>query len=218
MLPDAGVTTTLAEAGSGDRAAANTNTRAEDPPVWHKFTSMAAALTGGSALADGAPDGGFGDNPDNKYVYAHLSQGFGQVVAFTAKAPTFPLTYDGQRRMGTGQLRYWSFCTNAQTTQVYACRQDDQVPVGKDGLYTVVVSTKAARPANATTACGVAWIPSGPLSQSILILRNMLPDPSFAEAIQRAKPGTEAATMGVYYPRGKYFATTADFERRGCPA
>jgi hypothetical protein len=44
----------------------------------------------------------------------------------------------------------------------------------------------------------------------------MLPDPGFAQAIQRAQPGTEAATLGEYYPRGTYFTTKADYERTGC--
>jgi hypothetical protein len=118
--------------------------------------------------------------------------------------------------MGTGQLRYWSFCTNAPTTQVYACHNDDQIPTDAHGDYTVVISTAAARPGNATTRCGIAWIPAGPLSQSVVLLRNMLPDPSFAQAIQNAQPGTEQQTMGAYYPRGTYYATPADFERLGC--
>jgi hypothetical protein len=217
LLPDTGANSTVANSGSGEPSALpSAGLRGEDPPVWHKFTNTASALSGESQLADGLPDGGFGDNPDNKYVYSYFSQSFGQVLAFTAKAPTFPTTYDGQPRMGTGQLRYWSFCTNGQGTQVYACRQDDQIPTDNHGNYTIATSTTAARPKNATEACGVAWIPAGPLPQSILILRNMLPDPSFAEAIQNAKPGAEADTMGAYYPRGRYYATTADFERQGC--
>lgn len=229
-LPDNGAGTTLANAGAAvpwpaPVGATDAGLLGTDPPVWHRFTNTPSSVitlnTGNAALAAVADDtftsGGLGDNPDNKYVYTAFEQEFGQVLAFTAKAPSTPATYDGQPRMGTGQLRYWSFCTNAQTTMVYACKQDDQVPTTSRGEYTIVVSTAAARPRNATDACGVAWLPVGAVPQSILILRNMLPDPSFAQAIQRAEPGKEAATMGAHYPVGRYYATTADFERTGCP-
>jgi hypothetical protein len=225
MLPDLGLIPALANAGQGSQVGPRIPLGGTDPPVWHKFTNTVsgvlntAGLTSLSPTTDKLlPPGGFADNPDNKYMTATFSQGFGQVLAFRAKAPSFPQTYQGEPTMGTGQLRYWSFCTNNQATMVYACRQDDQVPVDANGDYTVVVSTAAARPRNATESCGVAWLPAGPFPQSIVILRNMLPDPSFAEAIQNAKPGTEAQTLGDYYPRGTYYPTTADFERLGCPA
>jgi len=239
-VPDLGQVATLANAGTGEELP-NTGLGGTDPPVWHKYTNLVSGAilaatdqqaTGGAPTAvtnqtDSAlPPGGFYENPDNKYVTSTFSRGLGQVLAFRAKAPTFPQTRDGEKRMGwmdagswmTGQVRYWSFCTNAQTTAYYGCVQDDQVPVDADGDYTIVVSTASARPRNATDQCGVAWVPAGPGPQSLLIMRNMLPDPSFAEAIQNAKPGTEQQTMGVYYPRGKYYASTADFEALGCPA
>jgi hypothetical protein len=100
----------------------------------------------------------------------------------------------------------------------YDCVRDDHVPLDSQGDYTIVVSTAANRPANATAACGVAWLPAGPLPQTVLILRNMLPAPGFSAAVQHAAPGTERATMGPYYPVGRYYASVADFERRGCPA
>jgi hypothetical protein len=224
MVPDLGLNATLANSGSGSPQGVNTKLGGTDPPIWHKFTNAVTSVvmvnTNNPALGQQTdkllPPGGFGDNPDNKYVYSTFTQDFGQVLALRAKAPTYPSTYDGEARMGTGQLRYWSFCTNTQATQVYACRQDDQIPTDKSGYYTIVVSTAAARPRNATSACGVAWVPAGPVPQSILILRNMLPAAGFSHAIQNAQLGTEEQTMGDYYPRGRYYATTADFERLGC--
>jgi len=214
--PDTGLTSILANSGTGAQLPAGTNVRATNPPAWHKFTSLGSALTGDSSL--GGPEGGFGDNPDNKYVFTFFSQDFGQVLLLRAKAPSFPHTDAGEPVMGSGQVRYWSFCTNSQATNFYACRQDEQVQTDQAGNFAVVVSTAAARPRNATGACGFTWLPSGPLNTSVLILRNMLPDPTFREAIQNTQPGTEAKVMGPYYPDGKYYATTADFERLGCPA
>jgi hypothetical protein len=40
----------------------------------------------------------------------------------------------------------------------------------------------------------------------------MLPDPT----IQKATAGTEAQTLGAYFPSAAYM-TAADFEKQGCP-
>lgn len=214
--PATGLTALLAGAGSGQPSPIPVAVRGENPPVFRKFTGMARAVGGDAVPPEAGGGGGFADNPDNKYISATFSPSFGQVLELRAKAPTAPSTNRGQAVMGTGQLRYWSFCTNSSATSYFACRQDDQVALDNHGYYTIVVSTAAARPRNATLECGVTWLPTGPLTTSVMILRNMLPAPSFAQAIQRVEPGAEEAMMGDYYPRGKYYATTADFEREGC--
>jgi hypothetical protein len=231
-LPNLGLTQTIANAGPGSPSPVTTGLSTTNPPVWHKFTNAGTSVVTGatdnqvtgtslypllSTATDSLlPSGGFAENVDNKYIYSFFGVEFGQVLVLHARAPTFPATRDGEAVMGTGQVRYWSLCTNSQTTAFYACRQDDQVPIDAQGYYTIAISSAAARPLNATEACGVAWLPSGPAPQSALIMRNMLPDPSFAQAIQNAQPGKEAQAMGAYYPTGHYYATTADFERTGC--
>ncbi|MDF1703901.1 MAG: hypothetical protein P1U38_03945 [Aeromicrobium sp.] len=205
---------------------------AQNPPRWRKFTNLASAEVG--FLLDNAvtgttllplvhrltdqilPPGGFFENPDNTYIAANMDQSFGDVLVLRAKAPTTPHTTAGQSTMGAGQLRYWSMCVeNAQTTQVYGCAFDEQVPVDADGYYTIVVSSPSKRPANATPSCGVAWLPAGPLQQSLLLLRHMLPDPGFDAAIQHLDADQEQERMGEYYPDGTY-QSTSDFEAGGC--
>jgi len=45
----------------------------------------------------------------------------------------------------------------------------------------------------------------------------MLPDPSFAHAIQNVPaPGAERDVMGDYYPRGQYLAGPEEFKVKGC--
>jgi hypothetical protein len=45
----------------------------------------------------------------------------------------------------------------------------------------------------------------------------MLPDPSFAQAIQRVpEQGKERAVMGQYFPRSRYYADKGAFEKLGC--
>jgi hypothetical protein len=43
----------------------------------------------------------------------------------------------------------------------------------------------------------------------------MLPDPAFAQAVQRAEPDHEVDTMGDYLPVSQYFADAAAYERSG---
>jgi hypothetical protein len=40
----------------------------------------------------------------------------------------------------------------------------------------------------------------------------MLPDPTFAQAIQNATQGTEQSTLGPYYPQGYYFDHASSFD------
>src|SRR5438270_5294425 len=162
--------------------------------------------------------GGFLDNPDNAYVYAPMSRGYGSVVVVHGKLPTFANTYPAAPTMPTGtQLRYWSMCSyELATERYYGCVTDDQVAPDANGDFTIVLSDPSNRPANATTACGVNWLPFGPAPESVAIMRNMLPDPTFTNAIQFAGYGTEARDMGAYYPAGQY-TTKSAFEARGCP-
>jgi hypothetical protein len=40
-----------------------------------------------------------------------------------------------------------------------------------------------------------------------MIYRQMLPDPSFKQAIQNVSYGSEQQQMGQYYPAGRYFSS-----------
>jgi hypothetical protein len=199
-------------------------------PVWRKFynlpTSVGYALTTpltgdliGNLLAPltmRTSQGGFADNPDNTYIATELSSSLGQVAVITARMPTFPPTYDGEPTMADGQLRYWSMCSEEfATTRYYGCVTDDEVPLGPDRTFTVMVSTADRRPANATTACGIAWLPAGPAPDTVMIERNMLPRASFTQSIQAARHGSERADLGPYYPQTRYL-TTRQAEALGC--
>ena len=140
----------------------------------------------------------------------------GHVAVITGRMPTFPRTYAGQHTMGTGQLRYWSMCSEEfASTRYYGCATDDEVPLGPGRRFTIMVSTAARRPANAVSACGVTWLPAGPAPDTIMIERNMLPGRSFNHSIQAARYGHERADLGAYYPTTRYL-TTAAAERLGC--
>jgi hypothetical protein len=232
-LTDTGLTQSIGALGwSGfpATAAGGDGLLAYRSPVWHRYvnapTSYATGVTDNPTLPPGTGTtvtgvtdqlpSGLGENADNKYIYAYLSQEYGQVVALRARMPTTPGTFDGEPLMGSGELRYWSMCTANRTTQSYACVADKDVRTDANGYYTVVVSPASARPANAVPACGVAWLPWGPDPKGIAYERNMLPAADFTHAVQNATPGTEEQALGDYYPRGTYYATPSAFEATGC--
>jgi hypothetical protein len=195
-------------------------------PTWRKFVNVASSVAIGVTgqpnvgpvdLDQAGGSGGFLSNLDNAYVSSFIDRSGGKVVVTRFQAPTFPDTRPPAARMPGGQLRYWSVCTNDPATQRFvACANDDRAVVAPDGFVTYVVSTPEQRPANATRQCYVNWLPWGPNSRGAMIYRNMLPDPSFAQSIQRAKVDHERDTMGEYFPRSLYLADRKAFEARGC--
>jgi hypothetical protein len=203
-----------------------------NPLRWRKYTNPVTAYS--AALLDNQltsseyqqaasefdatlPSGGFFENVDTAYLFAVADREFGQVLALRGQVPTTPQTTLGQPIMGNGQMRYWSLCAFSQASSVYGCADDSDIPAKNHHHFLVVLSTAAARPSNASAQCGVNWIPLGAATQTVLLLRNMLPAPSFRDAVQNATVGTEQQTLGPYYPIGSYYHTTADFEKLGCP-
>jgi hypothetical protein len=204
------------------------------PPVWRKFINLPRSFaesildnqyTDPARLAyEGSPgydlggSGGFLSNIHNAYLYTPIAKGNGQVLVTRLRAPTFPNTRPAPPRMPAGQLRYFSMCQNdSQSQRFIACATDDQTTLNADGFMNYVVSTPGQRPANARAQCGMTWIPWGPQAGGSLIYRNMLPDPSFARAIQRVPAqGKEKQVMGDYFPASRYYADKAAFEKIGC--
>jgi hypothetical protein len=161
-------------------------------------------------------EGGFLSNVHNSYVYTAVNRAYGEVSLTRLRAPDTPDTRGGTPRMPDAQLRYFSMCTNDFPSQRFiGCATDDRTAIGDDGFAEYVVSTAASRPAWATSDCGYTWLPFGPDSSSVLVLRHMLPRADFTQAIQRAKPGAERATMGDYLPQTRYLAAG---ERPACRA
>jgi hypothetical protein len=182
----------------------------------NEYTST--TLTPAIARLTSMLPGGLGENVDNKYVYAYLSSEWGKVLLLRGRMPTTPRTFDGTHvTTGGQQMRYWSMCTANRTTQTYGCVNDEDVQVGRDGYFTIAISTAANRPANATAACGISWLPWGLDPKGIAYMRNMLPDARFGHAVQDAAYGTEKQTLGAYYPAGTYYSTPRSFEQAlGC--
>lgn len=168
--------------------------------------------------------GAFYGNLDNSYLAALINRGYGQVLAFRMRAPSFADTRSGTPVMPAAQLRYFSVCENeVASTRYVSCLTDDEIKTVPDmtdpsaRYMTFVVSPPGQRPANATAACGVNWIPWGPARDGVIIYRHMLPSADFPQAIQQIpQQGEELQTMGDYHPRARYFADPASFEQLGC--
>lgn len=164
-------------------------------------------------------EGGFYPNLDNQYIRTILHRKLGKVFVLRAKAPTTPKTFNGDAKMGEGDLRYWSWCSNQgfANTRVNGCAYDEQIPVGPDGFYTLVVSRAADRPRNATPQCGITWLPmaddgdgAGEDDVTVLQVRHMLGLGDFKNAVQNVQShGSMERDMGAYYPRGRYMSTSA---------
>ena len=112
------------------------------------------------------------------------------------------------------------------------CASDAQTVVNAQGYYLYAISMPQDKPANATAANGVTWLPWATPRQSIggvppntAYLRTMLPAPGFDQAVQAVptpspdesaqQAAADAATaMGEYYPVGAV-CTVRQFEIRG---
>jgi hypothetical protein len=210
-------------------------------PFWQSAGYPRTFLAGGAACPD-TPALTQWPTKDNAYITAYVDRRFGptattghNVVVVTGKMPTTVPTYNHTPfYTGGKQMRYWGICSNESlyTTRVTVtdgCAYDQQIPTDANGNYKIVVSTPADRPSNATEKCGVKWInwgdgdgapaPYTRPTSSLLVIRNLLPDPSFAEAAQNIPapgfPAQVAATLGPYMPAISY-QSQAQFQTAGC--
>ncbi len=169
------------------------------------------------------PTRGFFGNIYNAYVETVINRKFGKVVVVRGRLPTTPKTYGGQKRLGAGQLRFYSLCsTEAVVTGVTRfCLNDEQIPTDRRGNFTVVVSRRADRPKTANAAHRIGWLQwsatgDGDQDRDFgrLVIRNLLPRPSFAQAIQRGRrAGDEKRVVGPYLPTLSYVKDGAAFDR-----
>jgi hypothetical protein len=212
---------------------------ARKEPRWEKYRTIPYSILGAFKTPEerakipfaGAMDAG-GD-AETQYMIVQLSRKFGPVFVTRGKLPSFPDTYAGAAGQGLmvmpeAQTQYFSMVSAeaAPSGQIVDGLIDMQIPVAKDGTYTIVYSRAGDRPANATPENGVAWIEWSPRGEGIdgpgnrtdfgmLMLRIMAPSADWAESPANVtKPGDEEKVMGAYYPRGEY-TTKEAFEALG---
>jgi len=174
-----------------------------------------------------------GGDPTTPYMVVYLSRMFGPVYVMRGKMPTFPHTHAGKDGKGLAimleaQTQWWSIvsCEAAPSGQIVDGLTDMQVPLDADRNDTIVVSSREARPENATLENGVVWLEWSPRGKGIddprnrpdfgmLMLRIMANNHSWEQSPEKmTKPGMEEGVMGPYLPRGGY-ADKATFEASG---
>ncbi|WP_287152452.1 hypothetical protein [Candidatus Solincola tengchongensis] len=114
----------------------------------------------------------------NNFLTRVMQMGSDKVLVITGKMPNIPKTRSGQATTQGGQARYLSFTVYGEAPDdayevgvMYANVCDEDI-VLKNGWYTIVFSTAANRPANATAANGVTWVNYGTsLSDASIFLR-----------------------------------------------
>jgi hypothetical protein len=183
---------------------------------------------------------GAGTNADTGYLVAEVTPpADGDVVVIRGKAPTAPKgSHPSPWPAPHIDTRYWSMCNNLATSSTplvvnklpggkvdYGCRNDTQTRLDDHGDYTYIVGTEAQR-ATIDSIPGATFLPfstSEPTTPHLLLLRDLLPGPSFAHAIQDVPPNenpTSAGTvMGPYYPKAT-ICPLATLARQGigaCP-
>lgn len=229
----------LVTAKGNDPALDPATAPAREVPRWEKYWSIPYSILGSFKTPEeqakipfaGATDAG-GDT-ETQYMIVHLSRKFGPVFVTRGKLPSFPDTYAGAAGQGLevmpeAQTQYFSIVSAeaAPSGQIVDGIIDMQIPVDKDGNYTIVYSRAEDRPVNATPENGVAWIEWSPRGEGVegpgnrtdfgmLMMRILAPSGNWAESPENVtKPGDEEKVMGAYYPKGEY-TTKEAFEALG---
>lgn len=139
---------------------------------------------------------GVGFNPHNGFMSAKVDRDYADTILVRGKMPTFTTQDDVTV---TPQVRYWSLCQNgANSTRVISCLADHDVPLDDEGYYTIVVGQTDGRPASLPEAFG--WMPYGPEKVGGLLVRELLADPDFEQAIVNSARATAAADRGPFMP------------------
>jgi hypothetical protein len=191
---------------------------AHNPPKWFiqlDRKSLIGMYTGKIDPSAPRSEGGFYPNLDNQYIRTILNRKHGKVLIIRGKAPTAPKTYSETSFTEETDVRYWSLCSNQSfvNTRVNDCLFDEEVPVDKNGFYTIAISRVEDRPRNAVNECGIAWLPmaddgDGMFDEDVTIIqfRHLLPSDNFEHSIQKVERQDQLrSVMGPYMPRARYF-------------
>ena len=191
---------------------------AKNPPEWYiqmDRQSLIGIYTGEFNNKAPRSTGGFFPNLDNHYLRTIINRKYGKVVLLKAKAPFTPKTYNSNPTYKENELRYWSVCSNQSfgNTRVNDCLFDEEIPLDKNGYFTIFVSRLKDRPRNANKECGYAWLPmaddgDGVFDEDVSIIqfRHMLARDDFSNSIQSVESQNDTKkVMKEYFPKSRYF-------------
>jgi len=161
-------------------------------------------------------------NADTAYVWAYVVRPpASDVLVVSAKAPTYAPGASPSPWPAAGQdMRYWSMCIGVGTSTLptvvntlpggetdYGCRADDATKLDAAGNYTYVIGSEAQQAAISKIP-GATFLPFSSTQTTrlyLLLLRNLLVNPSFSHSVQNVTQASDApaaaAAMGPYYPK-----------------
>ena len=143
------------------------------------------------------------------------------MLVVSAKAPTYAPGASPSPWPAAGQdMRYWSMCIGVGTSTLptvvntlpggetdYGCRADDATKLDAAGNYTYVIGSEAQQAAISKIP-GATFLPFSSTQTTrlyLLLLRNLLVNPSFSHSVQNVTQASDApaaaAAMGPYYPK-----------------
>ena len=165
-------------------------------------------------------------NASSAYIGALFTPQKGRVVVMRATMPTTPSGTTPEVWPAGKDLRYWSFCNYVYTSpypavvvgrgenKVVGCTADYQTPStrGAAGNQVTLVlsfpSDKKRIDKRLAKSKAMTWLPMSArygTTQEFIALRNMLPNPAFAQSATSIEvtndPAAAEAVMGEYYPQ-----------------
>jgi hypothetical protein len=141
-------------------------------------------------------------NADAQYLSAYYSTRFGDLFVMRGKYVTAPNTRAGVPHSAAGyDIRGYTLCTyNIWAGSAIDCMLDNEMTVGDDGFYTLVISDEQNKPAN-LQAQQATWLDKGVYLDGQLSIRYVFRDNLIAQAIAKGVMGdnvTEA--LRAYVP------------------
>jgi hypothetical protein len=158
--------------------------------------------------------GGNYPNKDNHYILMPVVRSGKDVLVARFKAPGFATQLGDTSQ----QVRYFSLSQGNEYTNTSVTLYDEQLRVSPDGFIYVVVANDSKELRTKVEGMGINFMPWNYKDRLVLILRHMLPAPTFAQStgevplFDKAKPakGQEAEwSIGEYALVGRLMKLSA---------
>lgn len=133
-------------------------------------------------------------NADAQYLSAYYSSRFGDLLVMRGKYVSAPNTREGVPHSAEGyDIRGYTLCTyNIWAGSAIDCMLDNEMAVGDDGFYTLVISDEKNKPDN-LQAQHVTWLDKGVYLDGQLSIRYVFRDNPIAVTIAKGVMGAKIA-------------------------
>lgn len=149
-------------------------------------------------------------NRDNHYIVMPVNLKNKSLLVVRFKAPTHAVTLGDISK----EVRYYSLSQGNEYTNTSITMHDNQLRVSPDGFIYVVVAKEDADVKAKAASMGINFMPLLYKERIVLILRHMLPSPSFSSSTRevpifdnRKSAGEQSAdkTIGAFALIGKFY-------------